>query len=140
MILLLLLCALPVDHIAREECDRITVSAFYDDEARLVFEQLLFHDWNPHEARWDLRAWRMVKRIEATKEHGPSQGNLPRLNQATGQYECHWMDGEVERIVTAPVLKWMQTQYDPELEERAELPKEKRRELRSPKTLLKRGR
>lgn len=128
MILLLLIASvLPHDNVARETCDRITVNSFYDDQARLVFDQLLFEDWDHDAGRFQLRAWRMVKH--------PSQ--LPRLNHATQRYECHWLDGEAERVVTAPSARPTATQYDPELTEREHLPKEKRRELLNPKVLLK---
>jgi len=125
MLILLLLAVLPLDSIARESCDKIEVNLFYDDQARLVFEQLLFYDWHDSAERFNLRGWRMVK----------NQSQLPRLNQFTNRYECHWMDGDIERIVTAPVVSYSQTQFDPELTEREFLAKERRRELRSPKSI-----
>lgn len=127
MLLLILLCVLPIDPVARERCDLIETNLFFDDQARLVFEQALFYDWCDQSERFQMRAWRMVKH--------PSQ--LPRLNHATGNYECRWMDGDTERVVVAPVVRTTRTQYDPELTERDHLAKEDRRELRNPKTLRK---
>ncbi len=124
-LLLILISVLPSDRVARESCDRIELNSFYDDQARLVFDQVLFFDWSHEEGRYQLRGWRMVK----------SESQLPRLDHARGVYVCDWQDGEVHRIVTAPVLSVSRTQYDPELTEREFLPKERRRELRSPKTL-----
>jgi RNA polymerase sigma factor (sigma-70 family) len=84
--------------------DREIIREIYDDQARLVFDQLLFYDWSHHDARYQLRAWRMVKNAH----------QLPRLNHATGRYECRWMDGDVERVVTAPVIRNTATQFDPQ--------------------------
>lgn len=128
MLLLVLLAVLPVESVAREGCDLIENNAYYDDQRRLVFDQILFYDWSHHDGRYQLRAWRMLK----------NQSQLPRLNNATGRYECRWMDGDVERIITAPVVRNTATQFDPELTEREHLAKELRRELRSPKTVRKR--
>ena len=127
MLLLLIASVLPNDNVARESCDRIEVNSFYDDQGRLVFDQLLFCDWDNAAGRYQLRAWRMVK----------SNGQLPQFLQSTQRYECRWMDGDVERVITAPVKKLNTfTQFDPELTEREFLPKERRRELLSPKVLL----
>lgn len=131
LILILIAAVLPHDTALRESCDRITVNSFYDDQARLVFDQLLFEDWDGDAGRFQLRAWRMVRWIGGDKHSVPSAMVLPRFNHATGNYECRWMDGEVERVVRAPIVQRTQTQYDPELAEREFLPKEKRRELRS---------
>lgn len=127
---LILIAVLPNDAVARETCDRITVNAFYDDQARLVFDQLLFEDWDHAAGRFQIRAWRMVK----------NQNQLPRRNPFSDQHECRWMDGDAERVVRAPVVRSIATQYDPELTEREFLAKEHRRELRSPKTLIARPR
>jgi len=117
-LLLIIIAILPVETVARESCDRIEVNSFYDDQGRLVFDQLLFSDWDGE--RFQLRAWRMVKH----------QSQLPQLSNQTGRYECRWFDGELERVVSAPVVSWSRTQYDPELTEREWLAKEHRRELR----------
>lgn len=127
MLLLVLLSVLPHETIARESCDRIEVNAMYDDRGLLVFDQLLFYDWQGE--RFQIRAWRMVK----------NANQLPRLNHATNRYECHWQDGEVERVITAPVVMRTQTQFDPELTERSYLPKELRRELLTAKAVEKRA-
>lgn len=127
ILLLLIASVLPHDNVARESCDRITVNSFYDDQARLVFDQLLFEDWDHDAGRFQLRAWRMVKH--------PNQ--LPRLNHATRRHECLLMDGDAERVISSPVTMRTTTQYDPELTEREHLPKERRRELLNPKVLLK---
>jgi hypothetical protein len=113
------LCTTPVDPVARESVDRITVHAFYDDQARLVFDQLLFEDWSHNAERFQLRAWRMVK----------SNTQLPVFSVSRDCYECRWQDGDMERVISAKSVRRIATQYDPEIEERNHLPKEMRREL-----------
>jgi hypothetical protein len=125
------LCTTPVDPVARESVDLIEVNAMYDDSARLVFDQLLFYDWSHDDGRYQLRAWRMVKWQTGLRQ-SPTSHQLPRLNNLTQRYECRWMDGEVERVITAGEVRWTATMFDPELTERDHLPKEKRKELRKP--------
>lgn len=132
MLLLAILAILPHESAARESCDRITVNSFYDDNRTLVFDQLLFEDWQGD--RFQLRGWRMVKWLVGPNRE-PKADMLPRLNQLTGLYECRWIDGDVERVITAPVVSYSRTTHDPELTDREVLPKEMRRELRNPKTL-----
>lgn len=122
MILLLLALAaiLPDGNTLRERCDLIELNHFYDDQARHVFDQLLFYDWSFDDGRYQLRAWRMVK----------SQSQLPRFDHEQRQWVCEWLDGDNWRRIEAEAVRETWTQYDPELTEREFLPKEKRRDLR----------
>jgi hypothetical protein len=117
----------PREDVAAESVDLIEVNHFYDDQGRLVFDQLLFYDWSHSDGRYQLRAWRMVK----------NNSQLPQRNWQSGGYSSVWQDGDVLRKVVAPATRESWTQYDPELTEREYLPKERRRELRSPSTLVK---
>lgn len=116
----------PREDVATERVDLIEVNHFYDDQGRLVFDQLLFYDWSHDDGRYQLRAWRMVK----------NNAQLPQRNWQSGGYSAIWQDGDVLRKISAPTTRESWTQYDPELTEREFLPKERRRELRSPKTLV----
>ena len=116
----------PREDVASERVDLIEVNHFYDDQGRLVFDQLLFYDWSHDDGRYQLRAWRMVK----------NNSQLPQRNWQSGGYSATWQDGDVLRKISAATTRESWTQYDPELTEREFLPKEKRRELRSPKTLV----
>ena len=116
----------PREDVASERVDLIEVNHFYDDQGRLVFDQLLFYDWSHDDGRYQLRAWRMVK----------NNTQLPQRNWQSGGYVATWQDGDVLRKISAASTRESWTQYDPELTEREFLPKEKRRELRSPKTLV----
>lgn len=113
----------PTEDVAREKVDLMEVNHFYDEQGRLVFDQVIFYDWSPDHSRYMVRAWRLVK--------NPSQ--LPERDWRDGGYLAVWQDGEVLRRVRAQSMRESWTQYDPELAEREYLPKEKRKELRSVK-------
>jgi hypothetical protein len=103
------------------------VNHFYDEQGRLVFDQIIFYDWSADDARYMVRAWRLVK--------NPNQ--LPQRDWKSGGYVALWQDsgqgGEVLRHVHSKSIRETWTQYDPELVEREYLPKERRKELRSVK-------
>lgn len=76
----------------------------------------------------------------------PNNGNVtiwtvnpmqPVKDHNTGLYAMTWQDGDVIRKVTAKQFRTSYTTYDPELANREILPKENRRELISPKVLIK---
>jgi hypothetical protein len=113
----------PTEDVARERVDLMEVNHFYDEQGRLVFDQVIFYDWSPDHSRYMVRAWRLVK--------NPSQ--LPERDWRDGGYLAVWQDGEILRRVRAQSMRESWTQYDPELAEREYLPKEKRKELRSVK-------
>jgi hypothetical protein len=114
----------PQEDVARETVDLIEVNHFYDEHGRLVFDQVIFYDWSANDARYMVRAWRLVK--------NPAQ--LPQRDWKSGGYVAVWQDscqgGEVLRHVHSQAIRETWTQYDPELMEREYLPKERRRELR----------
>jgi len=109
----------PREDIARETVDLIEVNHFYDEHGRLVFDQVIFYDWSKDDARYMVRAWRLVK--------NPAQ--LPQKDWKDGSYTSVWQDGELMRHVKAKAIKETWTQYDPELAERDFLPKERRKDL-----------
>lgn len=106
--------------IVRESCDLVEVNHFFDEQGRLVFDQVIWWDWSADECRYQVRAWRLVK--------SPSQ--LPQRS-ASG-YDVTWMDGELLRRVEAKQVRETWTQFDPEIAEREVLPKERRKELVTP--------
>jgi hypothetical protein len=110
----------PTEDVARERVDLMEVNHFYDEQGRLVFDQVIFYDWSPEHSRYMVRAWRLVK--------NPTQ--LPERDWREGGYLAVWQDGEVVRRVQASSMRESWTQYDPELAEREYLPKERRKELR----------
>lgn len=121
MFLLLILAALlPTEDVVRERVDLIETNHFYDDQGRLVFDQLLFYEWSNEDARHQLLAWRMVK----------NSNQIPEYSHGRKVWSATFKDGDVLRRIDAGYTRETITQYDPELSEREHLPKEKRRELR----------
>src|SRR5262245_31984688 len=113
----------PQEDVARESVDLIELNHFYDEHGRLVFDQVIFYDWAAADARYNVRAWRLVK--------NPAQ--LPQRDWTGGGYTALWQDGEQIRHIYSKSIRETWTQYDPELVEREYLPKEKRKELRTVK-------
>jgi hypothetical protein len=122
-LVLLLLSVLPRDSVVRESVDLIEVNHFYDEQARLVFDQVIFMDWSHGDARYMVRAWRLIK----------SPDQVPIRDWSGGGYTALWQDGEVLRKVHSPAIRETWLQHDPELVEREYLPKEARRELKQAK-------
>ena len=118
-----LFCAVPVNDVARESVDLIELNHFYDEHGRLVFDQIIFYDWSNEEARYNVRAWRLVK--------NPAQ--LPQRDWQRSGYAAIWQDGEQLRHIYSKSVRETWTQYDPELVEREYLPKERRKELQTVK-------
>lgn len=112
--------ATPVEDSLCEKVDLIEVNHFYDEQGKLVLDQLIFYDWSPTDGRFQVRAWRLLKK--------PTQ--VPRKDSRTGEYTSLWNDGAVLRKVSASQCRETWTQYDPEFTEREFLPKDKRRDLR----------
>ena len=97
------------------------VNHFYDEQGRLVFDQVIFYDWSPEHSRHMVRAWRLVK--------NPTQ--LPERDWRDGGY-LGGLAGRRNRSAAfrRASMRESWTQYDPELVEREFLPKERRKELR----------
>jgi hypothetical protein len=114
----------PREDVARESVDLIELNHFYDEHGRLVFDQVIFYDWSAPAARYNVRAWRLVK--------NPAQ--LPQRDWSAGGYSAMWQDGEQLRHIQSSSFRETWTQYDPELVEREYLPKERRKELRIART------
>jgi hypothetical protein len=120
---ILLLSIVPRDDAARESVDLIELNHFFDEHGRLVFDQVIFYDWSEADARYQCRAWRLVK--------NPAQ--LPERDWASGRYRAIWQEGEQLRDIWSDSIRETWTQEDPELVEREHLPKERRKELRTVK-------
>jgi hypothetical protein len=118
-----LLSIVPVGgDVTRESCDLIELNHYFDEHARLVFDQVIFYDWDGK--RYQVRAWRLVKQ----------EGQVPQRDWANNGYSAMWHDGEELRRMFSRSIRETWTQQggegDPELNEREWLPKERRKELR----------
>ena len=116
----------PTDHVAVDQVDLIELNHFFDDRGQLVFDQVIFYDWCSSEGRFQVRDWRLIK----------SPAQIPRRNWRRGDFLTIWHDGDLLREVRSKGIHETWTQYDPELVERQNLPKEKRQRLRKPTTRL----
>ncbi len=105
--------------VAFDRVDLVEVNHFYDEHGKLVFDQVIFYDWCDQQCRYNVRAWRLLKK--------PAQ--VPQRNFEHGDYVAIWQDGTHVRKVRASSYRESWTQYDPELVEREHLPKDKRADL-----------
>jgi hypothetical protein len=117
LVALSLLSIVPVGGPVRESVPAVERNFFYDENGRLVFEQIIFmgHDAN-------VQAWRLAK----------TAGQIPERDFEHGGYVMTWHDGETLRQVRTRSVQESFTQFDPELEARKILEKDRRRELRPP--------
>jgi len=120
----LLIAALSIlpqpDSALKDACDLTEVNHYFDEHGRIVFDQLIWWDWNHNARRFECRDWRLAKQ--------PSQ--LPCRDWDRGGYVTTWQDGEQMRIVRSRDFRETWLQFDPELYDRELLPKECRRVLR----------
>ena len=117
-------CSLhPVEKEAVDQVDLVEINHFYDEQGRLVFDQIIFYDWSSAQSRYNVRDWRLLKKT----------AQVPLRNWRDGDFVAEWhdfKDRDLLRKVKAKMIRQTWTQYDPELLEREFLPQEKRRELR----------
>lgn len=114
---------LPSETTVSDKVDLVEVNHYFDETASHVFDQVIFYDWSPEAARFQVRAWRLVK----------DAAQLPARNWASGGYDVTWNDGQFIRCVHAAAMRESWTQHDPEMRERGRYPKEYRRELLVPR-------
>ena len=117
------ICLSPVEDVVVDQVDLVEINHFYDDQGRLVFDQVIYYDWSPQHSRYQVRDWRLLK----------STPQIPRRDWREGDFVSEWHDfkqKDVLRRVHAKAVRESWTQYDPELIEREFLPQEQRRELR----------
>lgn len=136
--------------------DYIELNHFYDEQGRLVFDQVIMREWNPYSLHNDVVAWRLVKdgRYKSSPEmirawmdkelervKNKPEKAFPFVDQwvgspmiptlENGMYVSRYVDtsGFIRKIICKypPTETW--TQFDPELIEREYLPKERRIEL-----------
>ncbi len=105
----------PTSLVTRDSVDLVEVNHLYDEQGRLLLDQVIFYDWSTQHRRYNVRAWKLVK----------SQSQLPTRNRA-GAFVATWHDDRTLRQVVATSMVESWTQFDPELMERQFLPKDKR--------------
>ena len=120
MFFILMICSIFTREALVDHVDLIELNHFYDDNGRLVLDQLIYYDWSYEDNRFQVRAWRLFKK----------DSQLPVYNSLDKNYAARWYDGQILRKVYAKHFRETWTYYDPELTEREFLGKDKRRELR----------
>ena len=112
----------PVGDAVGDQVDLMELNHFYDEQGKHVFDQIIFYDWSSRHRRYNIRAWRLLKR----------RTQLPERAAHGRGFVTVWHDpkaSNVLRKVCATSLRETWTQYDPELFERRFLPQNQRREL-----------
>ena len=107
-----------------EHVDLIEVNHFYDGQGRLVFDQVIFYNWDLTTSRFQIVDWRLLK----------SDSQIPIRDWRKRYYVAIWNDfkqKDVLRRTTCDNVRETWTQHDPELQEREFLPQEQRRSLRA---------
>jgi hypothetical protein len=97
---LLLACLLPAIPRDVSDCDTVEINHYYDGEARKIFTQLIFRDWQ------GVQGWIMADKALV------SNGKV--------YLKCG-------KIVRYDRLEVTHTQHDPELDDRERIPVEQRR-------------
>ena len=116
MLAVLLLSIVPQDVTLYDSVSLTECNHFYDENANLVFTQIIWWDWNGE--TYDVRAWRMLK------EGMPG----PERDWLRGGYKTSVVEQDF-REIRSPHFRETWTTHDPELVARERLPKEQRREL-----------
>lgn len=134
---LLLLVIIPRPSHAEGVCDSIEVNHFYDEQGRLVFDQLIFRVWCPIYEVNVCQDWYLLKRSrfdEGEEVRAKWKKDNPELHYVAKwvpEYTLYdnkilWWHGDKPTIVYYKTIYETWTQYDPELLDREILPKEKR--------------
>jgi len=105
------------EDIAEEHCETQHLNHFYDENGRLVFNQIIYENQGWYDP--EIQDWRLYQKA----------GQYPRKNYHTGNYESLWHDGDILRKIISQTRKESWTQTDPEIEAREFLPKENRKQL-----------
>jgi len=128
LFLICLFSVLPAPGTPTARVDYAELNHFYDNEGRLVFDQLIFYDWNG--GGLEVRDWRLVKEEwqwpVSDLKHGGYYAHLPDTTITASGIKSTPVNGVVIRFNSFQET-W--TQYDPELVEREKLPKEQRKPL-----------
>ena len=112
----------PIEDLPTDHVDLVELNHYYNEKGRHVLDQVIFYDWSSAAGRYQIRDWRMIKRVS----------QIPRRDWRLGGYVAVWHDpleGNVLRKMHAANLRETWTQYDPEIVERSFLKKDKRRKL-----------
>lgn len=119
MLFLLLILFAP-HNAAREHTDLVELNHFYDCNARCVYSQVIFWEWEPSQSRYQVRSWVIS---EGDKD--------PQRDYRTGLWIVRYTDRDsrLERTITATHFRRSWTQKDPERDDKKHLREEDRHGL-----------
>ena len=94
---------------ADENVDLIELNHFFDQQGRLVYDQVIFYELAPETGRFQVRAWCLVEDREYLNRR-------PVQDQETQLYEVNWFDTDqrLKRKITSRLYRESWTQVDPE--------------------------
>lgn len=116
----LLLAIVPYDPVIRDSAPAAEQNHYYDDNANLVFTQLIVYDWPDGEHVWFWSMW----------NDGEKRPKVRLQKDFEGGWRIRFDDGQNLREIWTSSYQETHTQHDRELLDREHLPKEKRRPLR----------
>ena len=92
-----------------EYVDLIELNHFFDQQGRLVYDQVVFYERAPETGRFQVRAWCLVEDREYLNRR-------PVKNQETELYQVDWFDTDQRflRKITSRLFRESWTQVDPE--------------------------
>lgn len=88
----------------------IELNHMYDGEGKLVFDQVIWWDWNAEFARYEVRDWRLVQ--------PQRKGVIPTKDRQRGVWVSVFQDGEQMRKVSCLTFRETWTQCDNEMLDR----------------------
>lgn len=111
-----ILAVVPQGNVAYDQVDVVEINHYYDSKGHLVFDQVVYYDFDFATARHQTRDWRLKK----------SEWQVPQKNWRTGKHVARWLDNGTRRTVEANEVRETWTNFDPEIVERDYVPREKR--------------
>ena len=92
-----------------EYVDLIELNHFFDQQGRLVYDQVVFYERAPETGKFQVRAWCLVEDREYLNRR-------PVKNQETELYQVDWFDTDQRllRKITSRLYRESWTQVDPE--------------------------
>lgn len=79
----------PADELTEDQVDLVEINHFYDDQGRLVFDQVIYYDWHTAQGRYQVRDWRLLKtRLKFRCETGAREATLRNGKISSSVMEC----------------------------------------------------
>ena len=94
-------------------------NSYYSPDGRLVFEQMIFYDWDHRNSRFQVAAWRLC---------GKHKMRIER-DEKNRRTIIRFRDTNLSRLIISQIHIRTFTTHDPELRERSFLQKSDRRGL-----------